>query len=173
MSLVEAGIRDYWRWLWLHLSGLVLMIVTAAFALICFGLMQDRISQLVDAQEAMRVQIAFALFAVFVVLACQFWSEAARAEYLNDARLAFPPEAYFRALRRGFWWSRLGCFLGFWLIAIVIVLSLNLFRWRFAGAVGPVGAVIGAFLVSAFSVTTMAWARLSRLYAMAFLATPR
>jgi hypothetical protein len=164
-ALLSAGLRDYWRWLWLHLAAFVLLVVSALIAVAIFGALADA-EQFFDAELLQTRQYQAAAIAGLIFVASHFVIEAARAQYLVDTSLVLPPIAFARAMRLKAMGQRFAAHLLLWILAGAGVFLLQLLRLRFfAGAELP--SLLALFLTTLASSAILAWARLARLFAMA------
>jgi hypothetical protein len=164
-ALLSAGFRNYWRWLWLHLAAFVLLVMTLSIAAAVFGALADA-EQFLDAELLQTRQYFAAGIAGLIFVIAHFIMEAARAEYLIDDNLEFPPIAFARALRPKALGQRFTAYLLLWFFAGAGVFLLQLLRMRFfAGA--ELLSLLALLLTTLASSAVVAWARLARLFAMA------
>jgi hypothetical protein len=166
-ALMNAGLRDYWRSLWLHLAAFVMLVLSVLVAAAIFGALANA-EQYIDAQQLQTRQYQAAAIAGLIFAAAYFVMEAARAQYLVDASLVLPPIAFARALRMKALGQRFAAYLLLWIVAGAGVFLLQLMRLRFfAGA--DVLSLLAIWLTTLASSAILAWARLARLFAMARL----
>lgn len=168
--LFIAGLMDYSRWFWLHLSALLVYLLGFGMAAVVAASAEIRVEEYVDANSFANVQIVSWLAAVLIALITHFFVEIARAEYLLDCRLRFPPSAFLRALSRGQLLRRISGYLIVGGVGISALLLLLLLRQRISG-VGVV-AMLCTVVLAQCSVAAIAWMRTARFFVLAQMAEP-
>ena len=167
-TLITNALMHYGRWFWLHLSAFVLYLLGFAIAAVIAVSAEIQVEEYVDAHSFGNMQIVSWLLALLIVLMTHFFVEIARAEYVLDARLRFPPSAFLRALARGQILRRIAGYLLVCGIGIGALLLLLLLRQRMSGA--SLVARLGTMLLAQCSVAALAWMRNARIFVLSAIA---
>jgi hypothetical protein len=171
-----AGLLDYGRWFWLHLSALMIYLMGFGLAALVASYVSDRADEYIDVRVFQQYQHLSWLCAFLIVVMTHFIVEVCRAELLLDQSLRWPPEAFFRAFKRGGKRKRFGGYLAVSATGIALVMLFLLLRLRFSGS--GILASITTLGFAQCAVVALAWMRIARLFILAALArnpvaTPR
>ena len=166
-TLFGRALLDYGRWFWLHLSAFLLYLLGFAIAAVVAASAEIRVEEYVDAHSFAWAQTLSWLLALLIALMTHFFVEVARAEYLLDPGLRFPPRAFLRALARTQLGRRIVGYLCVCGLGISLLLILLLLRQRVSGA-GLV-AMLCTTVLAQGSVAVLAWLRTARLFVLAAL----
>ena len=168
-TLFGRALMDYGRWFWLHLSAFLVYLLGFGTAAVVAVSAEIRVEEYVDAHSFAWAQALSWLLALLIALMTHFFVEIARAEYLLDTGLRFPPRAFTRALAREQLWRRICGFLIVCSFGISVLLLLLLLRQRMSGA--SFAAMLCTTLLTQGSVAVLAWLRTARIFVLAALVT--
>ena len=163
-----TGLSDYGRWFWLHLSAFLVYLLGFGTAAIVAASAEIWVEEYVNANSFAKVQIVSWLAAVLIALITHFFVEIARAEYILDTRLRFPPRAFLRALSRRQLLRRFSGYLIVCSAGTSLLLLLFVLRQRLGGA--SLAAMGLTLILAQCSVAAIAWMRTARLFVLAELA---
>ena len=128
-SRLKKAVLDYPRWLFLQLFSFLVwvgFVVLVGVAVLALESYQQQIFSLTRWQI---IRAAALVLIVVAALLIHFLQLSARAEYICDETLHFPPLAYLRALRAGRFGSRMLSYLLLGLIALLMLLVLSGLRF--------------------------------------------
>ena len=167
-TLIANALMDYGRWFWLQLSAFVLYLLGFGIAVVVAVSAEIRVEEYVDAHAFANMQTLSRLLALLIALMTHFSVEIARAEYVLDARLHFPPRAFLRAFARGQILRRLGGYLLVCGIGISVLLLLLMLRQYMSGA--SLVAILCTLILAQCSVAALAWMRSARIFVLSAIA---
>ena len=167
-TLIANALMHYSRWFWLHLSAFVLYLLGFGIAAVVAFSAEIQVEEYVDAHSFANMQTFCRLLAFLIALMTHFFVEIARAEYVLDASLRFPPSAFLRALARGQMLRRVAGYLLVCGIGIGALLILLLLRQRLSGA--SLVAMLCTVILAQGSVAALAWMRNARIFVLSALA---
>ncbi len=166
-TLIVNALMHYGRWFWLHLSAFVMYLLGFGIAAAVAVSAEIRVEEYVDANSFDSLQTFSRLLALLIALMTHFFVEIARAEYVLDAGLRFPPGAFVRALARGHWLRRMAGYLVISSIGISVLLLLLLLRQHLSGA--SLAAMLCTAILAQCSVAALAWMRTARIFVLSAL----
>ena len=167
-TLIANALMDYGRWFWLQLSAFVLYLLGFGIAVVVAVSAEIRVEEYVDAHAFANMQTLSRLLALLIALMTHFSAEIARAEYVLDARLRFPPSAFLRALARGQILRRIAGYLLVCGIGIGALLILLMLRQYMSGA--SLVAMLCTLILAQCSVAALAWMRSARIFVLSAIA---
>ena len=120
---------DYPRWFFLQLFAFLVWVGFVALLYVSVLALESYQEQIFSLRHWQYVRTAAFIAIATAAFVTHFLHLCARAEYLCDETLHFPPLAYFRALRAPRWRSRMLSYLWLGLIALLMLLVISGLRF--------------------------------------------